>query len=324
MQELAGRLTSLDSEASESLKVISYFDSLVAGGAGLEAVVRAAAILSGVAAGAAPSSRALRVDAAGHRSDVGAESIGDWPSSRVGGPLVWIERKGAAHANDAMILDRLSLAVAIIAARRTMPEAGAVEVALDPARSPDERAAAVARLRLGTEPIRVVALPETAGAPPAGPSAVIAGPRGLVRVVLSSSSADELSGPAGHAVAATAADLPRAGADARIALLLSDGRHPVMCADDLGALIALARSFDPAQPRHPDVDALLALDERTRDLLDALVEADSVRSAASDLGLHHSTVQARRESLTRQLGYDPRSPLGRPRYEAARILSRLA
>jgi DNA-binding PucR family transcriptional regulator len=48
-----------------------------------------------------------------------------------------------------------------------------------------------------------------------------------------------------------------------------------------------------------------------------------VRAAASALGLHHSTLQARLESLTRQLGYDPRSPLGRSRYEAARLLSRL-
>lgn len=52
MQELLGRLTALDPEASESLKVVSYFDTLVTAGAGLDALLRGAAALSGVVAGA--------------------------------------------------------------------------------------------------------------------------------------------------------------------------------------------------------------------------------------------------------------------------------
>ena len=46
MQELAGRLTALDPEASASLKVIASFDALVAGGVGIEALVRAAATMA--------------------------------------------------------------------------------------------------------------------------------------------------------------------------------------------------------------------------------------------------------------------------------------
>ncbi|MCE4026252.1 hypothetical protein LXM50_09720 [Microbacterium sp. Au-Mic1] len=323
MQELAGRLTALDPEASESLKVISYFDSLVANGAGLEALVRAAAVLSGVASGAELSGRVLRVDATGRRSDAEPDTDSDWPSSQAGGPRVWIERHLPMHANDPMILDRLSLAVAIVSARRSMAEPSSIEVVLDSGRSPDERAAAVTRLRL-TFPVRVIAIPVTAeGPPPVCPSAVITSPHGLVRAMLAPLSAGPPNGPAGHALAATAADLPQAWLDARIALRLTDARRPVVFADELGALIALARSFDPRQPRHPDVDTLLALDERTRALLDELVAADSVRSAAATLGLHHSSMQARHESTSRLLGYDPRSSLGRPRYEAARLLSRM-
>ncbi len=52
MQELAGRLTALDPEASASLRVIASFDALVAGGVGIEALVRAAAVLGGTIAGA--------------------------------------------------------------------------------------------------------------------------------------------------------------------------------------------------------------------------------------------------------------------------------
>lgn len=58
MRELLGRLTVLDPAASESLKIIEYFDALVAGGAGAEAIVRAAAILGATTAGACVRGRA--------------------------------------------------------------------------------------------------------------------------------------------------------------------------------------------------------------------------------------------------------------------------
>jgi hypothetical protein len=321
MQELAGRLTALDPEASASLKVISYFDTLVASGAGLDAIVRAAAMLSGAPAGAETSGRTIRVDAAGRRAD--GIRDGGWPSSTAGGRAVWIEREGSPHANDAMVLDRLSLAVAIVDARGPGSERSAVEIALDAESAPEERAVAVARLTLSPGPLHVIAQPVDSGERMPGHSAVIAGAHGLVRATIAATDAVGVEGPAGVASAASPDRLPAAWTDARIALRLADHRRPVVRADDLGAMIALARDFDPAQPRHPDIDVLLDLDERTRELLDELVAADSVRSAATALGLHHSSLQARHESLTRQLGYDPRSPLGRPRYEAARLLSRL-
>jgi hypothetical protein len=49
-----------------------------------------------------------------------------------------------------------------------------------------------------------------------------------------------------------------------------------------------------------------------------------VRAAAAALGMHHSTLQARHEALTNELGYDPRSLDGRARYRLARLLLRLA
>ncbi|WP_255780020.1 hypothetical protein KZZ52_18865 [Dactylosporangium sp. AC04546] len=39
--------------------------------------------------------------------------------------------------------------------------------------------------------------------------------------------------------------------------------------------------------------------------------------------MHHSTLQARHETLTRDLGYDPRTTLGRTRYTVARMLLNL-
>ena len=95
-----------------------------------------------------------------------------------------------------------------------------------------------------------------------------------------------------------------------------------MDADVLGAMILLARAHDPEHP-HQDVLALGRLDPLEAAIVRTLIETDSIRSAATRLAMHHSTVQARHESLTRELGYDPRTPTGRMRYIAALILWRL-
>lgn len=316
MQELAGRLTALDPEASESLKVISYFDALVANGAGAESLVRAGAILAGTAAGAHLGTRTLRVDGAGRRTEGALD--GDWRTAAApGGPVVWIERSGPALANDAMILERMSLALEIVESRRG-GAGGALEVALDPEHPVEERVAAAGRLRLDAGgPLHVWALP--ASARPGGVTAVIATPEGLVRAAIAPAETAPTA-PAGVAAASGPAMLADAWRDARLALRLTDTRHPVVVADDLGALILVARAFDPAAPPHPDVAALRSLDERSREVLDALVAAESVRAAASALSMHHSSLQARHDSWVRRLGYDPRSASGRARYEAARML----
>lgn len=107
-----------------------------------------------------------------------------------------------------------------------------------------------------------------------------------------------------------------------MALRLTDASTPAVDAADLGAMLLLAQTYDPEHP-HEDVRALARLDRRSADVLRTLVEADSVRSAAAELGMHHSTVQARHEALTHTLGYDPRSNVGRMRYIAAALLLRL-
>ena len=88
-------------------------------------------------------------------------------------------------------------------------------------------------------------------------------------------------------------------------------------------MLILARAYDPDVP-HEDVTRLARCDAVESAVLRALVEADSIRSAATKLGMHHSSVQARHETLTRELGYDPRTPIGRMRYVAAALLLRLS
>ncbi|MCX6502931.1 MAG: hypothetical protein NT132_11110 [Microbacterium sp.] len=319
MQELAGRLTALDPEATESLRVIAYFDALVAGGAGMESIARAAAVLSGVAAGVTrePS---LRVRPDGVRAREAGEP-GAWPHARTpAGPLVWIEREGPAHANDAMILERFALSAAIVASTGQVSPAGALEALIDPQRPDAERSRLADRLRLDRRhPLRIAALPADAAEPVGGPSAVILTARGAARILLLPVDAVVAMGPAGIADVPVE-DAPSGWGDALTALRLASGNEVVHAAD-YGVLRMLWGDAHAAA--HPDVAALAALDESLR-ILDAVSETESIRAASARLGMHHSSVQERHAHLRDRLGYDPREPLGRARYCAARMLMRLS
>lgn len=328
MQELLGRLTTLDPQASETLKVISYFDTLLAGGVGVETLLRGAAVLSGAAAGHASSGRMLRISPEGERlpaPDVGPAASG-WPSRPTGiGSIVWIERTGAPHANDAMVLERLALAVSLTGARRAASADGAVELAVSAAAPPDERATAVARLRLDGRTARAIALPADVVADPAGRTAVVATARGLARVVLAGEQWMPPEGVrAGIGLVESASRLPRSWASALVALRLTTADRPVVDAADLGALLLVADAADRAAEPHPDVVVLDRLDDRARSVLAAFEATGSVRATAGRLGMHHSTVQARLDGLTTTLGYDPREPAGRTRLALAQALAALA
>ncbi len=364
MKELVGRLTALDPEASESLKVISYFDTLVAGGVGVEALLRGAAALSGAPVGFASPARSSRIGPDGarlplHETDasatfpptadpgaaggsaaeggavpgVGSRARTHVPASassrRVGDDgVVWIERAGEPHANDAMVLERLAIAVDLTSARRTGDASAVVEVAVNPHAAADERATALARLRLdGGAALRADALPAGEPFPYAAPSAIVATAHGLARAVVSPAGASTPwigSSSAGLGLALPPDRLPESWASALVALRIASTAEPVVDAADLGALLLFAEAADAAPALHPDAAALAALDDRSRRVLDALADVGSVRAAAAQLGMHHSSVQARAAALTDTLGYDPRTTRGRTRYTLARTLLTLA
>ncbi|MDF2509263.1 MAG: hypothetical protein K0Q52_3122 [Microbacterium sp.] len=326
MQDLLGRLTALDPDASETLKVVTYFDALVARSVGVESMLRGAAVLSGATVGQRDGRQIVRVRADGVRIDP-VEPSHAWPVRESGpGAIAWIEREGAAHTNDAMILERLSLALGIIRARRSMGPESAVELAISSYAGADERAAALPRLRLDAKSLRLVASPPDPAPLPQHPSAVVATRHGLTRATILDAETDAVSAwpdagglRLGLGIAGPGELLPRSWASALIAVRLTSPAEPIVDVADLGALLLVAEAAEQG-PLHPDAVALAALDDRSRELLDAVAEEQSVRAAALRLGRHHSSVQERLTALIEGLGYDPRTPRGHARYVVARML----
>lgn len=374
MQELVGRLTALDPEASETLKVVAYFDVLVAGGAGLQALLRGAAVLSGTVAGATDGRRTYRMGPDGDRRTETVQVQPHWPSRSKDDRSVWLEREGSPHANDDMVIERLALAADLVGSRRPGEPGSSLETAIDATRDADERRVALSRLRLDpAREVRIAALPPSHDVDGAL-STVVATPYGLVRAVVLGQGAT-VPGPAGVGVPRRADQLPEsfrtavlalrllpkpspgssvgrnagssagsspgssagrspessaghgrgssAGSDARSHTGRSSGSEAVVDAADLGVVLAAVSALEPVAAQQPDVVALARLDARTRAVLDELAGSESVRAAATALGMHHSTLQARHDALTTELGYDPRSLHGRARFQLARLLLRL-
>lgn len=332
MQELVGRLTALDPEASESLKVIAYFDALVDGRASLEVLLRGAAVLSGCAAGFVTGATATGVNSEGKRIALTTgPAEGTWPEHTApGGGRAWIERDGALHANDEMILERLAIAIGIHL-ERSAPQAAmrkAVETVIDGAEPAEGRRLAAARLRLESGSSFVVIAEPVSAATPTGHHTVVITPVGPVRAVIRHADDDVVeSERAGIGYAVAPDDLARSWTSALTALRLTSASQPVLHADELGGLVLLAEAMDAHGAEHPDLAALRRQFEaspRIVSTVEAMVTTDSIRAAATAAGLHHSTMQAHAVDLSSALGFDVRTSSGRTRLSIALSLYRLA
>lgn len=319
MQELVGRLTALDPDASEALKVVAYFDALTASGVSLDGLLRAAAVLSGTIAGAERRGRVSRYDPDGQRH--GPDDTAVRSPERAGTDLtVWLERDGEGHANDEMVVERLALAAELLEARHSTD--GALDVALDATRSIGERSGVLARLRIDAGArVRIIATAVENESPGAS-STVVPTRFGMLRATVDLTGSLAVQGRAGLGPWVRADHAPDSWEGAILAHRLTSPSDPIIDATDLGALLDLLTIYDADTP-HPDVAALSRLDARTAEVLRTLVECGSIRAAAAALGMHHSTVQARHEAISRELGYDPRTPIGQLRYATAALLLRL-
>lgn len=326
MKELAGRLAALDPDAGAAVRVIAYFDRLVAGRAGLEAIVRGAAVLAGCPARLVDPERRVqvRVTPDGVREDAGSPPPADWPAVPIGADgqaALWLERPGPAGPVDAMVLERAAVA-ARDALERTRGRAPAssdpalLELLFDASAPEPARLAAAHRL----------------GLPTAGVARAIAVAGGAARVVVGPGRPVEGDQRAGVGPAVPPLKLPSSWAAARVALRLTaqgtagDPGPRVVYAEEAGGLAVLAAAVGPDTPPAPDVLAL----ERAASTapwalatLAAVAATASLRTAAVALTVHHSTLQDRLAQAERVLGWNVRDPSGKLRLQLALALRRL-
>jgi hypothetical protein len=247
---------------------------------------------------------------------------------------VWLERTGPAHANDAMVLERLAHSVTVSRPGAT-DGAGqqALEVLLDATSPSPERDRAT--VRLGLEPRILLTVLATARSTPltrplagAVASARMATAYGLVTAVLVRGDVEVGVGDprVGVGEPVTVDHLPESWSGALLALRVTSDRDPWVRVGDLGLLVHAVEAADHASSPPADVVGV----ERavahgwSVDALESLADADSVRSVARAAGLHHSTLQARLADLPQHLGFDVGSGRGRARLHTALIVRRAA
>lgn len=330
MKELVGRLSALDPEASETLKVIAYFDALVDGRVGAEGMLRGAAVLGGAPIGHVHAGHVEGRRFGADGAELPPGGPGDWLAvSSADGSVVWLERPGDAHANDAMVLERLAIALSIQSARldTSAPTRRAVEVLLAGDASDQEREEAASRLSLGAHAaIHAVAIPPTVRSDRPLAQAVVATRFGIVRAALSPDDRPPAARAGIGVPAFGLAEVRESWRSALVALRLADEDEPVVRAADLGPLLQLAEAEDLRATPHPDVLAVAGLlaTPWTQRLLQAVASGASQRALATEAGVHHSTMGARLQELPARLGYDPSTSRGRTRLDVALMLHRLS
>jgi len=320
VKDLAVRLAALDADAGAALQVIAYFDSLVEARAGLQSIVRGAAVLSGCPARLEDDVRRLRirVDPAGVSSLSPEPADPAWlrmPILADGTAALWLERPGPPGPIEAMILERATGAARGVLdrtrGRARAPDPASVELVLDGAADPELRRTAARGLGLPADrPVHAIALAGGAATVAAADAPVPAGRAGI--------------GPPGSVL-----ELPASWTAARTALRFTaegteeDPGPTVVHFAQLGALALLAEL--PAEPI-PDVRALEHAGSGAPWLLstlDAVADGVSLRAAATALRVHHSTLQDRIVHAEHLLGWNVREPQGRLRLQLALALRRL-
>ncbi|GAA4082050.1 helix-turn-helix domain-containing protein [Streptomyces shaanxiensis] len=328
MKELAGRLTALDPDAGAAVRVIAYFDRLAEARAGLEALVRGAAVLAGVPARLVDVERRVhvRVEGDGTRRENGMPVDPAWPSAALtpgGDPALWLERAEAAEPSvvDAVILERAAGAVRLVLdrtrGRAPADDPALVETVLDATAPEAARLHAARRLGLDT----------------AAPARVLVPLDGRPRIVPAHPAAEPPDGRVGVGPAVPVLDLPRSWSQARVALRFTaegtaqDPGPGVVHADELGGIALLADLVVPGAEPPPDVQALEAATAATPWLLatlHAVASTVSLRAAAAEINVHHSTLQERLAHAEHLLGWPLRTPQGRFRLGLALAMRHLA
>jgi hypothetical protein len=334
MKGLLLRLSGLDADAENAVRVIGFFDRLITGRAGLDALVRSTAELAGCPVGvhAPGQGLSLRADPGGDVETPGTAPAGAATRALEGGVAVWVARAGAPIPLDDMLLERFAIATAVLLEHSGVPrpelgDPALVELVLSGDVGTAERARALHLLGVAPSArLRVLAGTGVDGL--AGRAAQLGG----VRAVLTAEPVPAPL-PAGARVGVgpslPAIEAARSWAAARTALRFTSGAEPMVWWERLGSLAALAGKLGHADVAElADVRALdrLAAEPHGVDTLaalDALCATGSARKAAAVLHRHHSTMPARLARAEAVLDFEVDSPAGRFRLHLALMLRRL-
>jgi hypothetical protein len=353
MKGLLLRLSALDADAENAVRVIGFFDALIAARATLHTLVRETARLAECPAGVADTALGvtLRADAVGRVESGVREPESAAVTEPAPGSRVWLERAGPPLPLDAIVLERFAIAAALTLehARGPLPETGdaaLVELALSANAGEAERSRAVRLLRLEPDAaVRVLAVAgdvtpvaELLAALRRADAGVRAAPFGAVHAVVAGALPRGLTTdvPAGVRIgvgpALPAAQAPESWRQARTALRFASQATPypaVVSAESLGSLAVLAARLRPEDLA--DVGDLAALDRLAAephgaDLISVLTVfcvTGSTRKTAAAVYRHHSTVAARLAHAESRLGFSFTAPGGRLRLELALLLRHL-
>ncbi|MFC8146853.1 helix-turn-helix domain-containing protein [Streptomyces paradoxus] len=210
MKELAGRLTAVDPDAGAAVRVIAYFDRLAESRAGVEALVRGAAVLAGCPARLVDPERRVhvRVEADGTRRDSEAPPDAAWPSAELspgGAGVLWLERGGdgaesgglAATGQDARHAAAAPVAPSVVDAVILERACGAVRLVLDRTRgrAPADDPALMETLLDATAPDQArLHAARRLGLDPAAPARALAPLNGRPRVIPADAETAPLAG----------------------------------------------------------------------------------------------------------------------------------
>lgn len=337
MQELLGRITRLDPEASLALRVIACFDELVVGNVNTRGLLAAAASLTGWTAGFCQQHprRTIRITPRGEVADPSGEGVGHPPQGGMSlqvaeGVDVWLEQGGPPGVNDAIVLERLALAVRSRHTRGPRdPDARRhLAVVVDRDVPLDQRLTSAAAVGLVPARYRVAVAPLFAvwTQHPDGPEDVVPTAHGpLHTLVIPATTTTLAAGPCGIGVATDVEHLDHSFRTATVALRLCErGSTTSLAADTYAGLISMFADEAPGA-HYPDVELIPAITAHPwgQATLEALVTAGSARQAARQIGIHHSTLQTRLDAITAALGFDPLDGYGRIRLGVAFIAWRL-
>ncbi|ONK11644.1 helix-turn-helix domain-containing protein [Streptomyces sp. MP131-18] len=354
MKGLLLRLSSLDADAAAAVRVIAHFQALLGAGR-----LDPAALLRSVAGLAeCPAGLELADGRAFRAGPDGAVVTG--PPERVSGEAalrpagrVWLERPGPAGPFDDLVLEWLAIAAHTAQQPFRVADPALVEVVLSAREAFADRARALRLLGLASEqPLRVVAVtgpgdPEVTalallgrGGVPGTVRVAHVGAYGvaLVQRAAAGSPAAELRAAVRGAVRAGIggpADALGAAASWEQALAALRFAQPgppadaVADHDELGAVVLLADVPAARLAALPDVRRLAGIVEREGGgrhvaALSAFCRTGSLRAAAAELHLHHSSVAARLGRVEAATGWRLREPGDRFRAQLALHAWRLA